>query len=196
MTKMLKKNKLMVEAISTKNKLMVEAISTIKSQAISTPVEAGKALAAALAPSMIVVSTSAAAQPKVKDVTPFGKHAVPFMKPVEEQSAYEQRMYLHNIYGETPEVELSRRTSHTKAELLEAILPEAKKIYLETKNPIFTVRDFIKAFSIWGPAISDTPRSAIRALVKAGKFKEIPHISGRRTTFTYELLDLPIEAPV
>lgn len=167
---------------------LITAAQAVKATGVVLPAEAGKALAAA-APATAVI-------PKVKNIVEFGKHAVIQVKQPAEQSRYEQRSHLHNVYGSNPETELSHRTSHTKAELVEAILPEAKKIYGATKNKVFKSQDFVKAFKTFGPAKNDVVTAALRSLVKQGKFKCDKVASGKLVRYTYELLELPVEPTV
>ena len=133
------------------------------------------------------------------DVIEFGKRAQLKPKPVTEQSHYEQRYYLRNYHTEQVDLNtVSHLTSHTASMIRERLLSQLQTMYAaqsEPKSPEFKCRDIIDAWDIFGPGQSDCVRTIFRELAKAKKVKEIPHEHGRRTTFTYELLELVQPAP-
>ena len=171
-----------------------------KSKALSA--QLGKAQPTIVKPATVstIVAPAVASEVKLRpDVIEFGKRAKFVPKPVAEQNEYEKRYYLKFYHCENPnQEEITHLTSHTTGQILERLLPEIQKMYAERstpKNPMFKCRDIIDRFLICGPAQSDICRSAFRTLAKQGKVKEIPHEHGRRTTYSYELLELVQPAP-
>lgn len=164
-----------------------------------SPIEKGKALKAAVA-KPVKPTTVAPATPVVKEVIPFGQRAKIVEKPVAEQSKYEQRFYMRDHYvEEVNENTVTHLTSHTAASLKERLLADLQKLYAkrpEPKNAEFTSRDVKKIHKIYGPASGDVSRAALRFLAKQGKMEIIPHEQGRRTTYSFKLLELTASVPV
>jgi len=145
-------------------------------------------------------TTAVASEVKLRpDVIEFGKRAQLKPKPVTEQSQYEQRYYNRNYHTEQVDLNtVTHVTSHTASMIRERLLSQLQSMYAlrsEPKSLEFKCRDIIDAWDIFGPGQSDCVRTIFRELAKANKVKEIPHEHGRRTTFTYELLELVQPAP-
>jgi hypothetical protein len=131
---------------------------------------------------------------KEREVIEFGKRAVYVAKAQAEQSAYEKRSYLHpdSENGVDPN-QLTHVTSHTVKMIQERLLADLQKLYseqAEPKNPEFKTMDVITLYNTKGPARGDIVRTAFRALAKQGKIEIVPHEHGRRTTYTWKLLEL------
>lgn len=166
-----------------------------------TPIERGKTLAKATAKpeAPVVVKIVEVVKPAVKDVIPFGQRAKIVEKPVESQTKYERRAYMRNHCAEeVNENTVTHLTSHTTASLKERILADLQKLFAsraEPKSAEFTSRDVKEFYQLYGPAAGDGARAALRFLTKQGKMEIVPHEQGRRTTYSFKLLELTAPVP-
>ena len=184
-----------------KNQVSIKPALAVASATKGDVLTKSKALSAQLGKPQPALATAQPAQPTtvaqpVKErpqIIEFGKRAQLVTKPSGEQTAYERRSYNRNYHTEQVDLNtVTHLTSHAVNMIRERLLSQLQKMYTE-RNPQsaeFKCRDIIDIWKVYGPGQSDGIRKVFRELAKQGKVKEVPHEHGRRTTFTYELLEL------
>ena len=173
--------------------------ASVEAGITASPVTRGRTLAAKLAkpakPAVATITTTVpVAETKVRDVIEFGKHAKIEVKPATEQKEWEHRAYMREWFVEKPNADtVTHNTSHTTKEIYDHAIEAMQKMYSKRTpaNPMFKAHDLVVEFSIYGPAVSDIVRNAMKKLQKDGKVKIHTTFVGKNPRYSFELLDLP-----
>ncbi len=162
----------------------------------ASPIVKGEALKAKLAKTSPTPSvTTTVAQPKLREVVEWGKRAVIQEKPAEQQSDYESRSYMRNMYVEKPDANtVTHITSHTTSMIFEKAIEYMQGMYLKRSpaNSMFKSGELSETMKTYGPARTDIIRNAMKKLAKDGKVKVHKVVQGKVVRYTFELLELPV----
>jgi len=165
-----------------------------------------KALSAQLGGPTTTTVKPASAQPTtasqpVKErpqIIEFGQHAKLVNKPNAEQKAWEKRLYMRPWFTEKPDINsVTHATSHTSKEIYAHAIVKMQELYKARSpaQPMFKAKELSTAFQIFGPAVTDVVRTAMKKLDKEGKVKtHVSHL-GKQPRYSYELLELVQPAP-
>jgi hypothetical protein len=186
-----------------KNQILKADLKTAAAT-VGGPAEKGKALASALGskvpvivpptpiapPSGIVETTKSLAAKAKRQVVAYA------IKPVEEQSAYEQRYYMRNHFIDEPETVVRHVTNYGIHTAAEAILKFAEATHKKTPaKTTFKTGELINGIRSFGPACGDVCRGACRMLAKQNVVKIHPIKSETHSRAKYEFKFLGYEMP-
>ena len=170
-----------------------------KSKALSA--QLGKAQPTIVKPATVSTTVAPAVASEVKlrpDVIEFGQHAKLVNKPATEQKKWEHRAYMREWFTEKPDINtVSHSTSHTSNEIYAHAIAKMQELYKARSpaNPMFKAKELSTEFKIFGPAVTDVVRTAMKKLDKEGKVKtHVSHL-GKQPRYSYELLELVQPAP-
>jgi len=169
-----------------------------KSKALSA--QLGKAQPTIVKPATVSTTVApVATEVKLRpDVIEFGQHAKLVNKPNAEQKAWEKRLYMRPWFTEKPDINsVTHATSHTSKEIYAHAIVKMQELYKARSpaQPMFKAKELSTAFQIFGPAVTDVVRTAMKKLDKEGKVKtHVSHL-GKQPRYSYELLELVQPAP-
>ena len=97
-------------------------------------------------------------------------------------------------FTEKPDINsVTHATSHTSKEIYAHAIVKMQELYKARSpaQPMFKAKELSTAFQIFGPAVTDVVRTAMKKLDKEGKVKtHVSHL-GKQPRYSYELLELP-----
>ena len=168
-----------------------------KSKALSAQLSKAQPVATMTQPT--TVAPAVASEVKLRpDVIEFGQHAKLVNKPATEQKKWEHRAYMREWFTEKPDINtVSHSTSHTSKEIYAHAIAKMQELYKARSpaQPMFKAKELSTAFQIFGPAVTDVVRTAMKKLDKEGKVKtHVSHL-GKQPRYSYELLELVQPAP-
>ena len=175
-----------------KNKALLKALHNSKSTSPIIPKDV-------IAPVIATASKPATAKP-AKDKAKKGSKAtakpetakrevVAFViKPVDEQSRYEQRYYMRDFHKDEQATVVRHKTSHGIASASEACLAFMQAQADKTKKRTFRTHDLIQAIDSFGPSYGDCIRNSMRKLKAAGLVQIHRVEDGSRSKYEFELL--------
>ena len=172
------KNKALLEALHASNSTSPIVPKGIVTPAIATPASAKPAK------DKTKKGNKATAKPETakREVVAF------VIKPVDEQSHYEQRYYMRDFHKDEQATVVRRKTSHGIATASEACLAFMRAQADKTKKRLFRTHDLIQGINSFGPSYGDSIRNAMIKLKAQGIVKIHRVEDGSRSKYEFELL--------
>ena len=171
------KNKALLEALHSSNSTSPIVPKDVIAPVIATPAKPAKDKAKK-------GSKATAAKPETakREVIAF------VIKPVDEQSRYEQRYYMRDFHKDEQATVVRHKTSHGIATASEACLAYMRAQADKTKKRTFRTHDLIQAIDSFGPSYGDCIRNSMRKLKAQGLVAIHPVEDGSRSKYEFELL--------